>query len=85
MKAILGSYIGGDNSYEDSCESDIKVLYREDNSDEDSCESNIKVLYTGETTLIKTAVKVILRFYIEADNSDEDSCESNTKVLYKGR
>jgi len=34
---------------------------------------------------MKTAVKVILRFYIRGDNSDEDSCESNRKVLYKGR
>jgi hypothetical protein len=33
---------------------------------------------------MKTAVKVILRFYIGGDNSDEDSCESNIKVLYTG-
>jgi hypothetical protein len=33
---------------------------------------------------MKTAVKVILRFYIEGDNYDEDSCESNSKVLYRG-
>jgi len=34
---------------------------------------------------MKTAVKVILRFYIEGDNSDEDSCESNIKGLHRGR
>ena len=34
---------------------------------------------------MKTAMKVILRFYIEGDNSDEDSCESDIKVLYRGR
>ena len=33
---------------------------------------------------MKTAVQVILRFYIGGDNSDEDSCESNIKVLYTG-
>jgi len=33
---------------------------------------------------MKTAVKVIERFYIRGDNSDEDSCESNIKVLYRG-
>jgi hypothetical protein len=34
---------------------------------------------------MKTAVKVILRFYIEGDNSDEDSCASNIKGIYRGR
>ena len=33
---------------------------------------------------MKTAVKVVLKFYIGEDNSDEDSCDSNIKVLYKG-
>jgi hypothetical protein len=33
---------------------------------------------------MKTAVKVILKFYIGGENSDEDSCESNSKVLYRG-
>ena len=47
VQVILKVYIGGDNSDEDSCESNIKVLYRGDNSDEHSCESNIKVLYRG--------------------------------------
>jgi hypothetical protein len=47
VKVILWLYIGGDNSDEDSCESNIKVIYRGDSSDEDSSESNIKVLYRG--------------------------------------
>ena len=47
VKVILRVYIGGYNSDEDSCESNIKVLYRGDNSDEDSCENNIKVVYQG--------------------------------------
>ena len=47
VKVILRFYIGGDNSDEDSCESNIKVIYRGDSSDEDSRESNIKVLYRG--------------------------------------
>ena len=47
VKVIIRFYIGGDNSDEDSSESNIKVLYRGDNSDEDSYESNIKVLYRG--------------------------------------
>jgi hypothetical protein len=47
VKVILRSYIGGDNFDEESCESNIKVIYRGDNSDEHSCESNIKVLYRG--------------------------------------
>ena len=33
---------------------------------------------------MKTAVKVILKFYIRGDNSDEDSCEINIKVIYMG-
>ena len=33
--------------------------------------------------MMKTAVKVILRFYIVEYNSDEVSCESNIKVLYR--
>ena len=46
VKVILRFYIKGDNSDEDSCESNIKVLYiGGDNSDEDCCESNIKVIY----------------------------------------
>ena len=34
---------------------------------------------------MKSAVKVILRFYIGEDNTDEVSCENNIKILYKGR
>ena len=34
---------------------------------------------------MKTAMKVILRFYIGGDNADEDSCESSIKVLHRGR
>jgi hypothetical protein len=47
VKVLLRLYIGGEHSDEDSCESNIKAIYRGDNSDEDSCESNIKVLYRG--------------------------------------
>ena len=47
VKVILRFYIGGDNSDEDSYESNIKAIYRGDSSDEDSRESNIKVLYRG--------------------------------------
>ena len=33
---------------------------------------------------MKTAVKVILRYYIGGDHFDEDSCESDIKVLCRG-